>query len=342
MKGVTVASPGAPYVVVEDLEKPAPGPNQVLVKSLFSGINPVETYMQSTGVLVHAWPIVLGCDASGTVVSVGSAVTKFKEGDGVFGCTRLGVPGYGTFQEYHLMDEGLAFRKPSNITHEQAATLGVGSLTASLGLAAVLGLRFPEKGETPSSDEWIIVLGGSGAVGQATVQIARLCGYPVFTTCSPSNSSLLKSIGASATVDYKLELADQIAKIEETTGGNFGRVFDTSALSTAAALEILAKASKAKEKKFVTVDDWSDIKAPADVSISRIKLGMIGQPGTEEQAVTKDLESYIPYLETYVEEGKLRPMHYEIVGDGFEAVAEAVKTSNTGKYGGRKCVVKLA
>lgn len=56
--------------------------------------------MQSTGVLVHAWPIVLGCDASGTVVSVGSAVTKFKEGDGVFGCTRLGVPGYGTFQEY--------------------------------------------------------------------------------------------------------------------------------------------------------------------------------------------------------------------------------------------------
>jgi NADPH:quinone reductase-like Zn-dependent oxidoreductase len=56
--------------------------------------------MQSSGVLVHAWPIVLGCDASGTVVSVGSAVTKFKEGDGVFGCTRLGVPGYATFQEY--------------------------------------------------------------------------------------------------------------------------------------------------------------------------------------------------------------------------------------------------
>lgn len=52
------------------------------------------------GILVTAWPIVLGCDASGTVVDVGEGVTKFKKGDGAFGCTRLGVPGHGTFQEY--------------------------------------------------------------------------------------------------------------------------------------------------------------------------------------------------------------------------------------------------
>lgn len=56
--------------------------------------------MQMTGMLVTAWPIVLGCDASGTVVEVGSDVKKFKEGDGIYGCTRLGIPGYCTFQEY--------------------------------------------------------------------------------------------------------------------------------------------------------------------------------------------------------------------------------------------------
>lgn len=50
--------------------------------------------MQSTGLLVSSWPIVLGCDASGTVVEIGEGVKKFAVGDGVFGCTRLGVPGY--------------------------------------------------------------------------------------------------------------------------------------------------------------------------------------------------------------------------------------------------------
>ncbi len=56
--------------------------------------------MQSTGLLVTAWPIVLGCDASGEVVEVGNGVSRIKIGDYVFGCTRLGVPGHSTFQEY--------------------------------------------------------------------------------------------------------------------------------------------------------------------------------------------------------------------------------------------------
>ena len=56
--------------------------------------------MQGTGAIVAAWPVVLGCDSSGTVIEVGEGVTKFKVGDGIFGCTRLGMNGYGTFQEY--------------------------------------------------------------------------------------------------------------------------------------------------------------------------------------------------------------------------------------------------
>jgi NADPH:quinone reductase-like Zn-dependent oxidoreductase len=55
---------------------------------------------QYQGILVDSWPIVIGCDASGTVVEVGEEVTKFKKGDGVFSCSRLGAPGRGTFQEY--------------------------------------------------------------------------------------------------------------------------------------------------------------------------------------------------------------------------------------------------
>jgi NADPH:quinone reductase-like Zn-dependent oxidoreductase len=56
--------------------------------------------MQATGALVSSWPIVLGCDGAGVVVEVGSKVAKFKKGDEVFGCTRLGVKGHSTFQEF--------------------------------------------------------------------------------------------------------------------------------------------------------------------------------------------------------------------------------------------------
>jgi hypothetical protein len=74
----------------------------------------------------------------------------------------------------------------------------------------------------------------------------------------------------------------------------------------------------------------------------RITLGMIGQSGVEQGIVTENIQTYIPSLEVYIEEGKLKPMDYEIVGEGFEAVSEAIELSNSGKYGGRKCVVKLA
>lgn len=56
--------------------------------------------MQQTGMMVVSWPIVLGCETSGKVVEVGEGVTKFKVGDYVYGCTRLGVPGYSTLQEF--------------------------------------------------------------------------------------------------------------------------------------------------------------------------------------------------------------------------------------------------
>lgn len=59
-----------------------------------------EGYMQGTGLLITAWPIVLGCDASGVVVELGEGVTKYKKGDGILGCTVLGTPGHSTFQEY--------------------------------------------------------------------------------------------------------------------------------------------------------------------------------------------------------------------------------------------------
>ena len=93
--------------------------------------------MQQTGMLVESFPIVLGCDASGIVIGRGPDLTKFsydnKVPEGIFGCTRLGQPGYCTFQQYFLMDEHLAFKKPASWTDnaaEMGATIGVGLLVS--------------------------------------------------------------------------------------------------------------------------------------------------------------------------------------------------------------------
>ncbi len=99
MKGILLPSADSQFSVATSLEVPKPARRQILVKSLVAGINPVEEFMRA-GFLVLSWPIVLGCDASGVVVEVGSDAGRFKIGDSVFGCTRLGAEGYGTFQEY--------------------------------------------------------------------------------------------------------------------------------------------------------------------------------------------------------------------------------------------------
>ena len=115
--------------------------------------------MQSTGLLVTKWPIVLGCDASGIVIKAGAATSStFKVGDRVCGCTRLGVPGFSTFQEYFLMDANLALPIPKDLSFQQGATLGVGTYTACLGLLGGLKLEIPDTSSPPpEKEDWVVI-----------------------------------------------------------------------------------------------------------------------------------------------------------------------------------------
>lgn len=148
--GLHVTAPNEPYTIVSSIPVPVPGPKQVLVKSLVTGINPMsvqllsvssspfprltdphslfpsEPLTQHTGTnVISPWPVVLGCEGSGVVVAVGDEVTRFRVDDGVFGCTRVGQSEYATFQETFLMDEDLAYRRPERLSAEEASTLGV-------------------------------------------------------------------------------------------------------------------------------------------------------------------------------------------------------------------------
>ncbi|KAH7330514.1 chaperonin 10-like protein [Rhexocercosporidium sp. MPI-PUGE-AT-0058] len=344
MKGILLGEAGGQFVTVDNLEVPKPARKQILVKSLVTGINPVEEFMRA-GFLVLSWPIVLGCDASGTVVEVGREVTKFKVGDSVFGCTRLGAPGYSTFQEYFLMDENITFKKPENISREQAATLGVGLLTACLGLVSGADVEFESTGEKVG-EEWVLILGAAGSVGQYAVQIAKLGGFRVLGSCSPTNDEFLKSIGADATFNYKLPLEEQLKEIASITSGKFSRVFDASAMASQTAMEALAQHGdpKAEVKYFATTNDWVPIEPRTGIQINMVSLGKIGKTGDESTLhVNQDIEDFIPTLEQYLADGSLKPMEYEIIGDvGVEDILKGLEAFNVKKSATKKILVRLA
>ncbi|KAH6665684.1 chaperonin 10-like protein, partial [Halenospora varia] len=315
MQGILLEKAGGDYALVDNLEKPKPGKNQVLVRSLVAGLNPVEDF-QRNGILVDSWPIVLGCDASGVVVELGEDVTKFKEGDGIFGCSRLGAPGHGTFQEYFLMNENLAFKRPAKISAAQASTIGVGILTSALGLFKGNKIDIEPKKATDESD-WVIILGATGAVGQFGTQLAQLCGYKVLASCSPANDELIKSLGANATFSHRAALEEQLKEIRTITSGRFSRVFDASAMGTETALKALTSCSEEEGTKyFATTNDWVPIEPQKGIDVYMVALGVIGKTGDAHvTTVNEDMIAMIPKLETFVEKGLIRPMEYEQVSD---------------------------
>jgi NADPH:quinone reductase-like Zn-dependent oxidoreductase len=130
---------------------------------------------------------VLGREVAGTVVAVGSGVTRFRVGDEVFGIGR------GTFAEYAAAREDKLARKPVNITFEQAAVVTVSALTALQALTDVGHLKPGQK---------VLIIGASGGVGSYAVQLAKSFGAEVTGVCSTAKLDLVRSLGAEHVVDY--------------------------------------------------------------------------------------------------------------------------------------------
>jgi NADPH:quinone reductase-like Zn-dependent oxidoreductase len=143
---------------------------------------------------------VLGMDVAGTVVAVGSAVTRFAVGDEVFGF------GKGTFAEYATAREDKLARKPGNLSFEQAAVVPVSAATALQALDAVGGI-------TPG--QAVLVIGASGGVGSYAVQLAKAFDAEVTGVASTAKLDLVRSLGADHVVDYtRDDFADGIRRYD--------------------------------------------------------------------------------------------------------------------------------
>ncbi|KAK1760277.1 chaperonin 10-like protein [Echria macrotheca] len=342
--GITVAGPNEPYKVVDSIPKPKPQHNQALVKSLYVGLNPVEPFMQHTGVLVTSWPAVIGSDFSGVVVETGPDCKKLSKGDIVYGCAPVGIGEFSPFQETFLVNEDWVFKKSENVALDAACTVGAGILTAALALLDGQHLTLPTPGnKAEEKDSWIIVMGGSGSVGRYCCQLASLCGYKVLASCSPSKNEITLQAGASATFNNRASVDEQVAEIEKITGGKFGRVVDASAQMQAveASIKALETVSNESTKYFATVDDWSPISVPESINLYRVQLGKVGRDDELGKHVTAKTVEWIPTFEKNLESGELRVLDFHLIqGEGWDKIIEGIADMEAGKLP-KKPVVKV-
>jgi NADPH:quinone reductase-like Zn-dependent oxidoreductase len=196
---------GPPDVIeVDDLDKPVPRDNEVLIKVRAASVNPLDWKTMTGGpyivrlLLGLRKPKIkqLGVDVAGQVETVGRNVTQFKPGDAVFGTCCGAFAEYAcTCQSAKLMKSALVI-KPDNVTFEQAACAPIA------GLTALQGLR--NKGRIQPGQK-VLINGAAGGVGTFAVQIAKSFGTDVTGVCSTRNVDMVRSIGANRVIDYTQE-----------------------------------------------------------------------------------------------------------------------------------------
>jgi NADPH:quinone reductase-like Zn-dependent oxidoreductase len=200
MKAIVYCDYGSPDVLkLEDIEKPTPADDEVLIRVRAASVNPLDWhYMRGTPYFMRMQAglrkpkvIRLGVDFAGTVEAVGKNVKQFKPGDEVFGART------GAFAEYVSVRENRAVvQKPANLTFEQAASIPIAAITALQALRDTGKIQPGQK---------VLINGASGGVGTFAVQIAKSFGAEVTGVCSTRNVDMVRSIGADHVIDYTKE-----------------------------------------------------------------------------------------------------------------------------------------
>lgn len=208
---------GADLVVEEELPRPEPRPDDLLVAVRAASVNPVDFKIREGALkrlIPYRFPLTLGNDLSGEVVAVGARVDRFKPGDAIFALAEK--ERIGTFAEYALVRQGAAALKPASLSHEAAASIPLVGLVAWQAMIEVGRL---------SAGQRMLVHAGSGGVGTFAIQLAKHLGVFVATTASERNRALCERLGADPVIDYKTTRFESVLR-------DLDLVFDTQGDAT--------------------------------------------------------------------------------------------------------------
>ena len=333
MKAVISETYGGPEVLeLADVGEPQVGPNGVLVRIHASSVNSVDWKLRK-GLLSAIWnlrfPVIWGCDLSGVVEQVGSAITLFKPGDEVYGFKhgKVAKTYRGTYAEYAVVPENALARKPANLSHEEAAAVPLAAVTAWQAMV--------EHGRLQAGQR-VLIHAAAGGVGVFAIQIAKAIGAYVAATAGPKNQDLLRELGADLPIDYTREkIEDKLSDCDLVLDGVGQSVWPASLRvlrrgGRLATLTVPIPAEKSGKIKF-----FSTAIAGVGAGMMRALLG-----GKRLQIVSvKPRGGDLEKINALIEAGKLRPVIQKVFP--LDQIAEAHRLSEGGHVRG-KLVVKIA
>jgi NADPH:quinone reductase-like Zn-dependent oxidoreductase len=311
MRAVVYDRYGPPEVLrLEEVEKPVPRHDEVLVKIHATTVNRTDSGLRSAEYFISRFftglrrpkRAILGMELAGEVEAAGAAVTEFEVGDEVFG-----VKGFGAHAEFVCIRETAPLaHKPAGMTFEGAAAVGDG---ASLALACLrkAGLL---------KDRSVLVYGASGSVGTAGVQLAKHFGANVTAVCNAKNVELVRSLGADEVVDY---LHEDFTKNGETYHVIFDAVGKHSFRRSRSSLK--------RGGTFVATDPGFMWHLPVLALLTR----WIGDKKVA-MGITKHSKQDVRLLKELIEAGEYRPVIDRIYP--LEDVVEATRYVETGQKTG--------
>jgi NADPH:quinone reductase-like Zn-dependent oxidoreductase len=199
-----------------EVDRPEPGPTEILVRVRAAGVNPTDWKQRACGGLgLWGKPPILGYDVSGVVQSVGLGVTLFTPGDEVFGMPRFPHQA-GAYADYLTAPARQFAPKPQNVDHIQAAALPLAGLTAWQALIDTAHVR---------PDQRVLIHAAAGGVGHLAIQIAKTKGAHVIGTARTAKHDFVLGLGADEVIDYtKVNFEDQLRDIDaviDTVGGDY-------------------------------------------------------------------------------------------------------------------------
>jgi len=300
MKAIVYREYGSPDVLkCEEIEKPVPRDDEVLLKVRAASVNPLDWRLMKGGPLLMRLFLGLtkprlgrpGVDVAGEVEAVGGNVTQFKPGDAVFGASR------GTLAEYACTKASKLAMKPDNVTFEQAASLAVA------GSTALQGLRNHGKIQQGSK---VLINGAAGGVGTFAVQIAKIFGAEVTGVCSSRNVDMVRSIGADEVIDYtQRDFTSSDPSNNPSNNQRYDLIFDC-----------VGNHSFSEFRRVLNPDGKVvPIGAPHDASVmgllaSMIKTVVLSALGSQKAVmfIAKANQNDLAQLGQLIAEGKLKPV----------------------------------